>query len=316
MNSKARYLLSYLALPFIRLEVPGWGQLARLLGVQYGPECDHLWTGLPQQSVRGKWHGYTIPVDLEDWSQRLVWFLGRYYELDTQLVVRALVRPGDTFLDIGANVGMITLLASHHVGRIGKVHSFEPNPVTRANLNKVIAENNIENVEVYDVALSDNVGIQKLTVVGRQDGVGTLAKIPETSKVTTAHNIQTAIGDDIIPENLSGRLFIKIDIEGFEPFALKGLTQTIDKHKPLILTEFRPDHLTRAGSSAEEMVAIMAERNYVPFNISVKRPFYHHKFHMVQSDAKTICPHNVLWVSFDDRQKIFEEAKNSQFYAA
>jgi hypothetical protein len=66
--------------------------------------------------MRGKLHGYEMSLDLGNWSNRQTYFLGRFYDLPTQLVLLSCLRPDDIFVDIGANEGMISLLASRLVG--------------------------------------------------------------------------------------------------------------------------------------------------------------------------------------------------------
>src|SRR3954469_12339763 len=104
-------LMARLAVPYARLELPGWGKVLRAAGV-YRHDC---WDGAPTRVIRGKLHGYTMRLSLESWSERQIYFLGRYYKLDTQSFLMACARPGETVVDVGGNIGMMTLLASRLV---------------------------------------------------------------------------------------------------------------------------------------------------------------------------------------------------------
>ncbi len=296
-SARFRYLMAHLVLPFTRLESPGWGYLAEALGVfDNSEEADLAWRGLPAKTIRGKWHGYLMTLDLANWAQSCTWFLGRYYELDTQLVMRGLVKPGDTVIDVGANIGMITLLASRLVGPTGRVLSFEPNPNARARLKRHVELNGIENVEIYDVALSRLEGEQTLKVVGSHDGVGTLADIPLSSNVTDIDRIRTVAADNILPTDLKGRVFVKIDVEGYEPYALAGMRITIDRHHPYILTEFVPTHLRRAGADPDTLFAIMEDLGYVGFDIMVARAPFRYRFMLSPIKGRDVHSTNVLWI--------------------
>ncbi|MGH7293079.1 MAG: hypothetical protein ACREJT_17790, partial [Myxococcota bacterium] len=71
--------------------------------------------------------GAQILVPLDDFVGRALWFFG---DLDPKLtwICERLLRPGDTVLDIGANLGLVSLIARERVGASGAVHAFEPQP--------------------------------------------------------------------------------------------------------------------------------------------------------------------------------------------
>lgn len=292
---RIRYLLAHLLLPFSRSELPGWGRLADIL--VDGPSHDRLqWQGLPIQLVRGKWHGYLMPLDLANWSQRLTWFMGRFYEVDTQLIIRAFVKPGDTLIDVGANIGMITLLASRQVGPTGQVLCFEPNPSACAALRRVIQLNDIKNVEIYELALSNVSETKTLSVTLGHDGLGTLADVTGKREFEVTYPVMTMPGDSILPQTLDGDVFIKIDVEGFEPFVLEGLRDTIQKYRPIILTEFEPAHLERAGTSASALFAFADANGYSLCNIETERRRFGYKVRLRDSPNLKDMSRNVLWV--------------------
>jgi hypothetical protein len=109
------------------------------------------------------------------------------------------------------------------------------------------------------------------------------------------HRVRTAIGDDILPRDLSGQVFIKIDIEGFEPNALRGLTGTIDRYRPYVLTEVEPAHLARAGSSPEELFAMMERRGYAAFDIAPARAPLRYRCRLRPVADRKARGSNVLW---------------------
>ena len=146
------------------------------------------------------------------------------------------IRPGMTFIDVGANCGYYTMLAESLVGPYGKVYAFEPNPVYHKLLKKTRELNNA-NFGLDNRALSDTASEAVLYVPkylhGSASMVGDIAGY-ETTKV----DIFTARMDDYF---LYGHDIIKIDAEGAEEMIFDGAYHTLndDKHTTLIL-EYTP----------------------------------------------------------------------------
>lgn len=136
---------------YVRRELPGWGRLYAALG----GHDETRWQNAGIRTSQGKLHGYRMPLDLSNWSERLSYFLGRYHDLPLQLAMRLAVRPGDTFVDVGANLGMITLLACRLVGDSGRVLACEPNPRLADRLEVLARDNGIEHLDVARTALGE-----------------------------------------------------------------------------------------------------------------------------------------------------------------
>src|SRR4051812_20096610 len=136
-----------LALPIIRQEIPAWGRVAIALRI-FGAAQNERWQGAPWKSVRGKWHGYNMDLNLADWSERQTWFLARYHELDSQLLMNACLRPGERVIDVGGNIGMLSLHAASRVGPGGVVDCFEPNPVCCQRIRTALERNHIAHVRL------------------------------------------------------------------------------------------------------------------------------------------------------------------------
>lgn len=66
-----------------------------------------------------------MDTDLSDWSDRMSYFLGRHYDLETQRVMQALLHPGSDFVDVGGNVGHMSFLGAGLVTSSGRMHVFE-----------------------------------------------------------------------------------------------------------------------------------------------------------------------------------------------
>jgi FkbM family methyltransferase len=150
---------------------------------------------------------------------------GYAYEGNIGLIIDKLTRPGSLALDVGAHIGMHTVNMSRKVGPQGAVIAFEPNKKLYMELLDTLAINKCSNVIPISRALGDsekrvvlnNIRIEQGPI---QDGVGDL--------------IETTRLDSLNIDNLS---IIKMDIENYEYFALKGAQNTILKNRPVIIFE-------------------------------------------------------------------------------
>nr|WP_166180529.1 FkbM family methyltransferase [Altererythrobacter segetis] len=185
-----------------------------------------------------------MSVRIAGWSNRSTFFLERFYDLPTQLLLQQELRDGDLFVDVGANEGMITLLGSRLVGDTGKVMSFEPNPVPREILQRNLRRNGITNVELHACGLGDEDGELQLFVPCANSGEGSFTA-PATASEGHSSPCPVRIGDSI----LQGRApkLIKIDVEGFEAHVLLGLRRTLERVRPMIVMEMIARHLARDG---------------------------------------------------------------------
>ena len=151
----------------------------------------------------------------------------------TDAIVKHL-KSGDVFLDLGANIGYFTLLAASIVKNEGKVISFEPNQYNRQLLYASIVENQFENITVYPFAVSDSQQILRLMTSGSN---GWVVELSEES--VNYQLVQSVVLDELLQAEKQINV-IKMDIEGHEPIALRGMDRIINKHRPIIFTEFHP----------------------------------------------------------------------------
>lgn len=284
MPSKAA---SYLALPYFRLELPAWGRLYRAVVGRAGEPC---WNDAPTRTARGKYHGYRMRLDLSDWSDRSAYFLGRYYDLDSQQLYKLLIRPGDHVLDVGANVGMMMLLAARLVGPRGRVDCVEPNPSCVDRLREHVALNNLTHVHVHQAGLADRQAEMTLRVLTGHAGMGSLADVRPADAHLVTETIQVPVlrGDDLVERLPAPPDLIKIDVEGFEHRALLGLRRTLESRRPALMLEFVESHLARAGSSRQQVADLLAELGYQGFASAARRQGLHYRLALTPLDAASL----------------------------
>ena len=169
-----------------------WGKVYWLL--IGGWKRDSLWTGAKLRTIRGKLHGYEMTLDISRWSERYTYFLGRFYDLETQLFMKRFLRPGDRMADVGANVGMITLLAARLVGPEGVVEAFEPNPVCQRKVEHALVRNQIGHVRLHGVGLGTETSHARLSVKSVNSGEGTLTPVDDKSGFDTMHEVRVVSG--------------------------------------------------------------------------------------------------------------------------
>jgi len=264
MTLRIRFIQLFI-IPYIRRELLGWGKLYQLAIGDY--KKDHRWKNMPEITIQGKLHKYFMRLDISGWSNRATWALGRFYDLGTQLVVCKLLRPGDLFVDIGANEGMISLVAARFVGSNGKVIAFEPNPVPRAKFEKNLELNNISTVNIIAAGASDQEGTLELFVPEINTGEGSFAHDGNHQQPGTVVACPIITGDSVLKDAKPS--LIKIDVEGFEAKVILGLSATISRTHPIIIMEMVETHLLRAGWSPAKLSDQMSELDYVGMRLEI-----------------------------------------------
>jgi FkbM family methyltransferase len=152
-------------------------------------------------------------------------FLGTYEPEQTRLFLET-IRPGDTVLDVGANVGYYTVLSAVLAGPGGAVWSFEPNPRNAAFLRRHAEINGLRQVRVEEAAASDAVGVARFDF-GTGSGTGHLA-------ADGPIEVRTLRLDDVCAAHRIVPRVVKIDVEGAEAAVLDGFAATVDAARPVI----------------------------------------------------------------------------------
>ncbi|MBS7812032.1 FkbM family methyltransferase [Roseococcus pinisoli] len=201
-----------------------------------------------------------------------LYFFGVWEPAITALY-RAALRPGDTVVDIGANVGTHALLAAHLVGPEGQVHAVEASPWIHARLRQNLETNRVRNVTTYNMAATAEPG--EVTVF-LHDGTnlgGTTIVASEAARVGAAREavVEGRPIADIVPlEALLAARLIKIDVEGAEWLVLQGMRDLLPRlrQEVEILVEVNPGALAQFGASLEDFLAPFKAAGFEPFEIA------------------------------------------------
>lgn len=173
-------------------------------------------------------------------------------EAGTRQLIQRLVRPGETFIDVGANVGMHTLAAASAMNGRGRILAFEPHPVTHALLRKSLLLNGFATfAETHQAAASNRTGHMPLHL-GPTSGHHSLYPLEGEKPTAATVEVPLVRLDDMIEGNSPVDL-IKIDVEGAELEVLEGATATIGRNPDVaLIAEFGISHLRRTGTSTRD----------------------------------------------------------------
>jgi len=192
-----------------------------------------------------------------------------FYELS---LFKEELNEGNFVLDIGANIGLYTLAASKIVNDSGFVFSFEPDPKSFANLKHNIERNMIQNVVLINKAVSSNTGSAHLFCsTSKTHRVFNYLTRNEGSSEQTI-DIKTISLDDFFKTRSQKVDVIKIDVEGWEFEAFKGMTNLIKTNSTLkIFLEFNPYTLTRSATNIPEFINFLHSSGFIFYNINEKK---------------------------------------------
>jgi FkbM family methyltransferase len=213
--------------------------------------------------------GLRIAGDLFDEVGENIWWLGEQYERGNVTLLRSLLKPGDVFLDAGANIGLFTLLAAHLVGPEGFVVGVEPVAELFHSLQRSVVElNHLGNVICVHAALSSKAG-QGVIHIGAGDNLGSSSLEKHGGQDGESQPVDLVTVDALAAQHprLRRVAVMKIDTEGHELKVLEGARQTMASAKPSILIEVRNELLRSAGGSSEAVFQYFGELGYNSFRI-------------------------------------------------
>ena len=191
------------------------------------------------------------------------------YEPTTFESVEHFMKPGMTFVDVGANKGDYSLFAGHLVGPAGLVLAVEPVPENSQWLRRSIRVNGLHNVQVVELALASTEGEADL-FLGEKSGWHSLrggGKGLTTETIT----VKTTRLDSLLREQSIKRVDgIRIDVEGAELDVLLGAQETIETHRPVLWLDLHP----KKSGEMDQILKFFKARNYriAPLSDPEKKP--------------------------------------------
>ena len=191
------------------------------------------------------------------WSR----YFATNYEPETFAFLRKQLHQGSTFLDIGAHIGLFSVVAARLVGNSGKVVSFEPTPFTRGVLKEVIRINGCsDRVEVRGEAVSSERG--KTFFFDTGDTISVMNSLVKNERSQGKFEVITTSVDEFAKEHSLKVDCMKIDVEGAELDLLKGATKTMTELRPTMLLSLHPPFMPDGSEALKEIWSILKEHRY------------------------------------------------------
>lgn len=260
-----RVILIYPLRLYIRFAPWAFGRL-----FLFNALAEHLWwleTSVTAKTV----YGDVLTVDASDIVGKHIFYFG-VWEPHLTRWIRKRLAPGQVFIDVGANIGYYTLLASRLVGRSGHVVSIEALPQTFIRLQDNLQQNDATNVRAINSAAWDKSEQLKLFV--RQEGPSGASTL--MSAWASQWQLRRQVDVDAAPlgsiltawEIQTARL-IKIDVEGAEWRVISEMTQWLGRTAPAleIAIEISRSMMTAHGKSFEDVLVIFAEFGFIAYRI-------------------------------------------------
>lgn len=179
-----------------------------------------------------------------------------------------ILKKGDIFIDIGANIGLFSLLASKIVENEGKVLCFEPAPLTFTKLVENININNFKNIEARNIGLSEKNG--ELTFYVSNNGYDAWNSFAPSKDDKLESTIQVRVSTldfELKDIDKSKIKLVKIDVEGWEKFVLLGGRDFLIEYSPEVMIEFTEENTFNAGYSVYDIYDIMTNFGYTWYRI-------------------------------------------------
>ncbi|WP_031067536.1 FkbM family methyltransferase [Streptomyces sp. NRRL WC-3742] len=228
---------------------------------------DHLRTR-PLHTTARLLSGDLVTVTTSDVIQRYQYLFGEW-EPNLSTFLRDRLRPGDTFIDVGAHRGAFSLLASHAVGPHGRVVAIEPTPQFHDDLTTAATTNHRANIRTVRSAASDTTGTLVLYLEDPANLGHTTAVRPRHVHMT--FHVPTAPLAELLSQaELSTARVIKIDVEGAEAAAVRGLLPALPHLREDIelVVEVTPRLLAKQGESAAGIIDTLREHGFHAYTLT------------------------------------------------
>jgi FkbM family methyltransferase len=223
----------------------------------------------PRRAVIQSRFGARFAVDTQDLIQRYLYMFGVWEPHMTNWLRRRL-RPGDGFVDVGANIGYFGVLASQLVGDTGEVVTIEASPMFHERLLQQARLNDCGNIRAVNAAVSDS--RKTLTfILASSQNMGANSIVPYDGPAESTFEIEAIPLPDVLdPAEITNARVIKIDVEGAEGGVVRGMAPMLDKLRPdaEITIEVTPDRMAQLGDSADELLQTMRDHGFHVYRLA------------------------------------------------
>lgn len=206
------------------------------------------------------------PVKDNKGLEKVIYYTGTY-EKGTLHIIKNILNSGSVFVDIGANIGLMSVFSSILVQESGKIFSFEPNPATYDILKKNIELNNLSNINAEPLGIGS---VKKTTKIYDQwdSGRGSASMI-KPEHVTNSYDVEVVTLSDYFNDFQNDIDVIKIDIEGYELEALRGAEKIIREKLPVLIIEISDNRMNfEEANGTDIMNYVLSFKKYKVFKLN------------------------------------------------
>lgn len=217
---------------------------------------------LPRRMVIDLECSLRLNCDLDEFLQR--WLYCNGLDADPDFVVmRNILRPNDRFVDVGANIGVCSLIGSIAVGEEGIVYAVEALPSTLTLLEENLALNEVRNVRILPVAMTDHDG--EVFFYGSTNGNLGASSLSNEDLEGVPVSVPARTLDSLMAEGtVAGCDVLKIDIEGAELLALRGMQKLFEEHPPrAVMIEVSEPLLKHFSRAPKDLIDFFSGYGYV-----------------------------------------------------
>ncbi|MEU5436142.1 FkbM family methyltransferase [Streptomyces sp. NPDC020719] len=217
----------------------------------------------PRRRVVDTAFGARFAVDTTDLIQRYIYLFG-VWEPHMTAWLRRRLRPGDGFVDVGANIGYFSVLASQLVGEAGRVTAIEASPLFHGRLLRHARLNRCGNLRAVNTAVSDSHKTLEF-VLASSHNMGANSIVPYDGTAESTFEIEAVPLPEVLePAEIANARVIKIDVEGAEGGVVRGMVPMLDLIRPdaEITVEVTPDRMAQLGDCADELLETMRSHGF------------------------------------------------------
>lgn len=209
--------------------------------------------------------GSWLKCYLDDYVGRSVYYFG---DLDPKLswILQTVLRPGDSFVDVGANIGLLTTLGSQLVGPEGRVLAVEPQPRVLRCLREALERNQYKNVTIAACGVAKEEGRLQLHVPAGNLGSASFSSLPAREVETFDVEVST-LSNLMEKHQLSQARLIKLDVEDWEAEVIAGALEIWRKNPPPAIIY---EHREKENISSSEAGQLLQELGYQFYRIPRK----------------------------------------------
>jgi FkbM family methyltransferase len=207
---------------------------------------------------------YTINVLDNDWVGGSI-INGTPWEQHITFFLKRNLKKNSIFFDIGSNYGWHSITTSH---LCEKIYSFEPQKYVFEIQKDNISQNNIDNIELYNIGIGNKNEYREMNPINYNDSVN----VGDLSVGIGGEKIEIKTIDSL---NIDKVDFIKIDVQGYEKFVLEGGTNTLNKNKPILIIEMENHQLKKFNYDVTDLFNLIYDLGYYIYLLDYHYPSDH-----------------------------------------